>query len=73
MLSFVFLVVASPQAREAVVESGPAGTTRGEGIKENMSDKHNQHQALMFPFMCLGRTRRTQAELGSRGAAAADE
>lgn len=41
-----------PGFREAVFESRSAGTTRGDGIKENMSDKHNQ-QPLTSPFICL--------------------
>lgn len=41
-----------PGFREAVFESRSAGTTRWEGIKENMSDKHNQ-QPLTSPFICL--------------------
>lgn len=30
----------SPHVQEAVFVSRPVGTTRGDGIKENMSDKH---------------------------------
>lgn len=41
-----------PGFQEAVFESRSAGTTRGEGIKENMSDKHNQ-QPLTSPFIRL--------------------
>lgn len=42
----------SPGFSGGCFESRSAGTTRGEGIKENMSDKHNQ-QPLTSPFICL--------------------
>lgn len=57
-----FLVITSPQAQECVFESRPVGTTRGDGIKENMSDKHNQ-QPLMTPFIWLSAIQKEWAGL----------
>lgn len=39
---------APARLQEASCESRPAGTTRGEGINENMSDKHNQQPPMTF-------------------------
>lgn len=39
---------ASARLQEASCESRPAGTTRGEGIKENVSDKHNLQPLTTF-------------------------
>ena len=71
MWSSCLPVATSPWAQSAVFQSRLEETTRGEGIKENMSDKHNQ-QRLMEPFICLdpregGGGSRIQNSSGIRG------